>query len=564
MSLRKTLTRSIILLAVLTSAFLTSAQDSRPIDWIPAETAGFMRLNLATNSPLVGLNLAAYVASALQPNRIANQAITSLDMLIPLTPLDVQGANFNRDIFPWLGSEILIAYRQFGDNLQVADEDLLFILPSRNALVSASSLAEIIQGQDLLERATYRDSTLYVGDRATIAITPTAVIIGARDLVEAALDLQVGEGISLIDEPAYRALAPHLADDALVSAYLKGDEAHRALSMIVSGTDDTAPLIAALGEALAAKRGEATFEQAVLGDSLGALAVSVEPDTLRNNMVQATLTLYDTDQPETVTVSNFDAGVLDLIPQNAMIVHTGTDAAGAVYDVLYTLPLTNFAGELLGGFPVNVTLAAANDLVQEPTSADIEAAVSGALTALDTLGGFNLDDDLLQHLSGSYAVALIPRPNNPSPLNTRYDVLIIARVSDADAAVAGLEQAAKTVFNLDALGTDANFQTLPADNPAILFGTVDDILIIGTGDAPQAALRALTGDNRLITRERWQSVSEDAVPHLYIDIPPIYNTFFPQAGAPTISALEQLGAHTSYLGKGVYRVALQVTLPGGF
>jgi hypothetical protein len=560
---------TLIAVALFCIAFPASAQETRPVDWIPAEAAGFMRLNLNGDS-LLGLNMAAFVGSFLQPTRYDFQAFNSLDALIPLTPLDVEGASFDRDILPWLDDEILIAYQQFGSDLVVDDEDLLFILPTTNAFLAASSLTDIIQGQDLLERQTYRDSTLYVGDHATIAFTPAAVVIGSTDMVEATLDLQAGEGISLVDEPSYRALASHLPDDALLSAYVKGEEARRALSVLVSGSEESVPLLAALGAALSEKRGQTTFEQAVLGDSLGAIAVSLQPDTLRINSVRATLTLYDSDEPEQTTVADFEPSVLDAVPQNSMIVHSGTDASGAVYDVLYTLPLTNFLGEILAGFPVGVTAAAANDLIDEPTPTDIEAAVSGLLDALDRLGNFSLEDDFLQYLSGSYAVAVMPRPNDPSPLNTPYDVLVVAQVNDAESAVEGLGQAAQLVLNLETLETttigDLTFQTVPGNSSgeaAVTMGAVDNLLLIGTGRSIEYALDALRGDNRLITRERWLTVSEDVTPHLYLDITPIYNTFFPQRGAPVISALDQLSAYTSYLGEGVYVVNVLVTLPGG-
>lgn len=569
MTLRRSLTKSVFVMAlvVFLSNIGVTAQDSRPIDWIPAEAAGFLRLNLEGDA-LLGLNMAAFVGSFLQPTRLEFQPFASLDALIPLTPLDVEGVSFNNNILPWIGDEILIAYNQFGDELRVDDEDLLFILPTTNALLSASSLSSVIQGQDLLERETYRDATLYLGDRATIAFTPAAVVIGSTEMVKAALDLQAGEGISLIDEPAYRALAPHLPEDGLLSAYIKGDEARRALSVLVSGSEEAAPLIAALGEALSTKRGEATFEQAALGNSLGAIAVSVQPDTLRINSVRATLTLYDADQPQQAAVEDFNVAVLDAIPQNAMIVHTGTDAAGAVYDVLYTLPLTNFLGEILAGFPVDVTTAAANDLLDEPTATSIESAVNGLVEAFDRFGDFDLEADLLQHLTGSYIVALMPRPNNPSALNTRYDVLVVAEVSDGDAAVEGLAQAAQVALNLESLETitltDFTFQTVPGrGEAAVAMGTVDNLLIVGTGAAVEAAVNAHGGDNRLVERERWQSVSEDSVPNLYLDMAPIYNTFFPQPGAPAFAILNQVSADTTYVGGGVYVVNVLVTIPGG-
>jgi hypothetical protein len=559
-------TVALILLLISPAA---AQEDLQPEAWIPTDFAGFLTLHLDSGDTLLGLNMAAFVASFLQPTRFAFEAIQSLDAVIPLTQLDVENVSFNTDILPWLGGDIILAYKEFGENLVVDDDDLLMILPTRDALQSASSFSRILENQDLLERETYREITLYLADKTTIAFTPQAVIIGQTDAVKSALDLQSGEGESLVDSATYQAIQGASPDNALVSSYIKGSEAMRVFSVLVSGGESSLPLFKALGEALSEHRGDSSFEQIMLGDSLDGVGLYLQPDTLRMGAMRATVTLYDADQPEAVATAEFNTAALDLIPQNAMVVLDGSDAVGAVYDLLYALPLTNFAGRILGGFPLRESAGSTSGAIEEPTPDNIKQAVDGVLMALDEVTDFDLQDDLLQYLSGSYAVAFIPRPNNPNPLGLPYDVIVIAEITD-EAALDGLVVLTRAVLGLEELESitvdDFDFQTVEVETavePAISMGVVDQMLVITTGSAAEPVLDARRGDNQLVSRPRWQNISEESIPNLYLDIPAIYNTFFPQAGGSSLQRISQLGARTTYLGDGLYRVEVQVILPGG-
>jgi len=561
---------SIALLILLLSSPAAAQNSPGPEAWVPADFAGFLKLHMDSSDTLLGLNMAAFVASFIQPTRFNFEPIQSLDAVIPLTQLDVENASFNTDILPWLGGDIILAYQEIGKDLTVDTQHMLMILPSRDALQSASSFSRILENQDLLKHETYRDMTLYVADKSTIAFTPQAVIIGQTDAVKNVLDLQNDEGERLIDSEAYQAIQSTNPGNALVSAYINGSEALRIFTVLMSGGEASLPLFQALGEALSTYRGTASFEQIVLGDSLDGVGVSLQPDTLRMGMMQATVTLYDADKPEAITLNEFNTAALNLIPQNAMVVQDGTDAVGAVYDVLYALPLTNFAGRILGGFPINESAGSSSGQIDEPTPENIAQAVDGVLTALSRVADFDLQDDLLQYLSGSYVIALIPRPNNPSPLNLPYDIIIVAEVNDDEAAINGLSQLTRAILGLDTLTAttieDIDFQTVEVETavePAISMGVVDHMLVITTGSAAEVALDARRGDNQLVSRPRWQAVSEDAIPNLYVDIPAIYNTFFPQSGGSSLQRISQLGAKTTYLGDGLYRVDVQVILPGG-
>ncbi len=561
---------SIALLILLLISPAAAQENLSPENWIPANFAGFLKLRVDSSDTLLGLNMTAFVASFIQPSRFTFENIQSLDAIIPLTQLDVENASFNTDILPWLGGDIILGYKQFGEALTVDDSDLLLILPSRDALQSASSFSRILENQDLLKRETYGEMTLYVADKSTIAFTPQAVIIGETEAVKSVVDLQAGVGERLVDTESYQAIQAAGQEDGLISAYINGSEALRIFSFLMSGGDSSLPLFKALGEALSTHRGAASFEQILLGDSLDGVWVSLMPDTLRRGAMRATVTLYDADKPEAVTVNEFNTAALNMIPQNAMVVQDGSDAAGAVYDLLYALPLTNFAGRILGGFPVAESAGSASGSIDEPTADDIEQAVGGVLAALDRVADFDLQDNFLQYLSGSYAVALIPRPNNPNSLGLPYDIIVVAEVNDDKAALDGLTSLTRAALGLETLASvtieDLDFQTVEVETsvePALSMGVVDHMLVVATGSALESMLDARRGDNQLISRPRWQALSEDAIPNLYVDIPAIYTTFFPQAGGASLQRISQLGATTTYLGDGLYRVDVQVILPGG-
>ncbi len=564
---------SIIVLCVLLVGLVpVQAQTAslNPRAWVPADFAGFIALRTDNLVEMfTGLNMGTTVISILQPTRPNYEAIQSLDMLFPLPQLDLEDASFTQDVLPWLGDEMIIAYREFGDGLTIQTDDLLFILPARDALQAASSFSRIAQGQDLLREEKYQNAALYLADKTTFAIAPEGVIIGEQDQVKAVLDLMAGEGGALIDSVGYEAIAAATPENALVTAYLDGSQALSTLSFIMSGSDSAEPLLAALGQALRQQRGDAAVEQVLLGDELDGVGLHLEADTIRQGVVRATLSLYDADRPVATEVPEFNTDLLTLIPQNAMIIQNGTDAAGLIYDVLYALPLTNFSGQILGAFPVPQTAGSASGLVTEPTAADIERAVENLTGTLEQVLDFNLEDDLLSHLGQSYSIVMLPRPNNPTPfLNTPYDVLILTEVEDGDAVMDGITLLSRALLGWNQPQTitleEYDFQVLgPVDSdPVLSMGMVEDMLLIATGDALQPALDAQRGDNQLISRPLWDSITRDGLPQFYVNIPSFYSTFLPMAGGATLRQGNQLGARTIYRGDGLYQVNVIVTLPG--
>lgn len=556
-----------VMLALALGVLPAAAQDNL-LGWIPADFAGFVDLRIREGETFTTLNLAALVASFLQPERIQYQPLQALENLIPLNHLDIEDVSFQNDIFPWLSSRVIIAYAAIGPDFQDAEDHTVLILPTRDVLQSASSFSRIMQAQDILEQESYRGQTLYLADKTTIAFVPEAVLIGPRELVEAVIDTHAGETERLIDQPAYTAVVTASPQNAIVSGFIKGSEALRVLSVLIEGDESALPVLQGLSDVLDTYRQGTSLEEIILDEALDGVAFGLQADTVRLNTVHVTLTLFTDAVTTPAAAAEFNSDLLNLLPQNAMIVQNGTDAPGAIYNLLAALPLVNFAGRVVGAFPVQSTMP--EESLSTPGASDIEQALGGWLSVLNRQANFDLDHDLLDHLNGSYTVALLPRPNDPLlPLNTPYDVLLVAEVDDPEAALNGAAQLTEVLLPLNPLENatidDIEFSVVKHQGePVLQMGIVDNLLVVATGDALEPSLDARRGDDRLISRDRWNEISRDTVPQWYVDIPAVYSTFLPQYVGPQLQEIRQLGLRTEVLGEGLFQMHLTVTRPSQF
>ena len=562
MLIRALTTLALLLLALTPTAAQETETD--PLSWIPGDFAGYLRLRIDPDATLTTINIATFAASFLQPERVAMEPAQQLEAIIPLTQLDVEDASYVSDILPWLGDEIIIAYAQFGPDFSVQADDAVLILPTTDALQSASSLSRIFAEQDALAHETYGEYSLYLADKAAVVFTPGTVLIGPEALVKAMLDAEVGE--RLVDDPAYRRVAGD--QHGVLSGYLNGREALSALSFLLQGDETAMPILEDIGLVLDTYTEQGGLEKLLLDNALDSVAFTLEADTIRLSSLRLSLTFYDASYSQPVTAEEFNVEVLNYLPQNAMIVHNGTDARTAAYDLLAVLPLANFASQVLGAFPVTESSGVTSGAVTVPDAAAMEQAIGGFLSALARNANYDLDHDLLQYFSGSYAVALLPRPNDPLPvLNASYEFLLVAEVDNEAAAFEGATSLVRLLLGQDELDTftiaDTEFAVVRVeDEPLLYVGTVDSLLLVAAGDVLERAMDARRGDNRLVNRERWQNVSQNTIPQLYVDIPAVYSTFRPQAGGAQVQEIRQISARTDYVGDGVFEMNILVTMPG--
>jgi hypothetical protein len=497
------------------------------------------------------------------------------ETFLPLEAMfDIEDASFAGDVFPWLNGDVVLAYREFDGPLSANQNDILMILPVSDMFLAASRLNRIIEGQNLAERDTYRGVELYIGDKSTMALTPHVVLVGSTELVQAALDLQAGEGESISEQPAYQAIQAAVPEDALAFAYITGENAPAVLSLLLSGAETPDPLFEVAGDVLRDRRGEEALETLLLTGEVNSAGFILQQGRQRPLTLEASVVVYTDNAPSGDSTGEFDTSLLDLVPRSAMIVHRGTDVDAAINDLLVALPFSNFAGRMLAGFPLNQTVGSLSGLIEDPTANDVQTAITGMLSALESNADFDLEGDLLDHLTGSYVVALLPSPNEPVPfLNTPFDTILMAKVNDGDAALVGATQLIEMLLGVQDLPTEtienqtfSSVRLSGSGDAVIRLGIVDDTLIIGTGRSPEQALAAQRGDNRLTHEVRWQVFTEDdaPTPDLYVDLNGVYNTFFPAPGG-TLGSSEGirfgLTASLQYRGDGVFSVDMVMTLP---
>lgn len=537
--------------------------------WIPADFAGYIRLDMTDpGTANESVSMGAFIVSILQPTRVTLQSAVSLNTVLPVDVLDLENATFSSTILPWLGNELIIGYRALPDDFAAGTDDVLLILPMRGEFAGVSGLTSVIQGQDLLERDTYRGALLYRGDQTAIAVTPLAVLIGAEDLIQAALDTEAGALPAMTDDAVYTSVRGALPERAGIFAYFREDAARNGLAYVVNGGGDAASLLASIGDTASELSGRNTIETALLSSDVDAVGVALQLDTRLSGAVSGTAVVHTAetlDAPDPAV----DPALMEYIPRSAMFVHSGTNAQTAAWITLSSLPLANFASEVVGGFPVAPTAASAQGALPRPSAQDVQGAVSGFAEALSAVQGIDLDEDVFGHLRGGYAFAMLPRPNNPLPvLNTPFDGLLVAQADDADTVLEMLADVFAAFVPAGQMGTDrlgdVAFTTITApdtDEPILRIGAVGDVVMIASGDAAQQALNARRGDNRLIDQERWQMLNRHMFPTVYLDIAAAYNTFFPTSGGGlTNTSLRQVGIQSAALGDGLYALTLEITV----
>ena len=553
--------------AVAQNATPETSSVPAPIDWIPADFTGFVRVDMTDpQSTLRSLNLSLFTASMLQPSRIRYAQGQTYDAYFPLTTFDMENTSFTQNVLPWLDHEVIIAYKSFGAQFEATTENTVMIFPTIDGLQSASALSAVIKAQDFLQRETYRDNIIYDGDKTSFAFLSSAVIVGPSALLHETIDTMTGNSTPLTADPVYQQVHAALPPTTLISAYVEKTAAAHALAALLSNSTTADPILTAVNESLALLNTDKTPERLLLSGSLDGIGIGINADLRQATDVSVHVILHTVDTPDT-TDTVFDPAVLDLIPRSAMIVQSGADASTIATDALYSLPFLNFAGSALAAFPVAQN---SGQSLTVPTAQVAQAAVSGFLSAIK--GTVDVQSDLLDKLKGSYSLALLPRPNDPLPgLNAPYDVLLIVKTDSAAAAQAAQTSASKLLATFIAplqsedLDTQT-FQTLHAADTGemlVSVGAVDNLFVLGTGSAAQLALDAQRGDNRLTAQDRWTHLSQnDQLPYTYIDVNAFYNTFLPSTGGPAVRPVSQLGIHSRYLGDNLFELEMRVALSG--
>ncbi len=542
----------------------TAGVTDTPLGWIPSDFDGFVRLDMTDSaSTLTDMNVGLFVAAILQPTRTSYTQRQTYDNFFPLDSFDVENFTFTQNIMPWLKDELIVGYKKLDTSFVVDASDAVLILPTTNAFAASNALAAVIKGQDFhTKEEIYHGVIVYPGDHTAFAVTPSAVLAGPVDLLHETIDTMLGSSPSLTADPVYQQVRAALPQNNLILGYLGKNASAHALSAILSSDGTAQPFLTALTQSLDAIDNAKTPDRLLLSGAVDGVGVSVDYDRFQTSYTKAHVILHTSDTPDS-TDATFDSSVLNLIPRSAMLVQSGTDASATATEALYSLPYLSFAGKTFSAFPISPS--AAGTVLTAPTADQIETVVNSFLTTVKPV--VDVKSDLINKIKGSYALALIPRPNNPLPvLDTPFDMLLVVKTDSANTAQAVQASAARLLATFTAplqseqLGSQT-FQTLSAPNssdPLVRIGSVGNMVVIGTGSAVPLALQAQQGDDRLTNQDRWKNLSQNnQIPYVYVDVNAIYNTFLPTAGGPTTRPVSQLGIQSRYLGSSLF--ALDVT-----
>jgi hypothetical protein len=604
------------LMIVCSAPAFAQADETDWLTWLPADFVGALRFDVSDrNAALTSVNLNLLVSGALQPARTRDAART-FDSIFPVTAFDLEEGSFDDLILPWLGDQVVVGYRTLGAGLTARADETLLILPTSDPFQSLSVMREALTGQDLLTQDSYRGVTIYNGDETAFAFTPTAILIGDAPLIRASLDVGFGDAPRLTDTPTYQAVATTLLDAAPraagqpqtppIFAYFAGDlvaSLPRALFSTERAADalfdawlgalttltasaraipdveatpeaEATPALDAMERGIeqsamieqSAIRGEVSLpaERALLSGAADAVGIALSYDAVRLERARADVVIH-TSAPMLPDPAH-DPAILEFVPRNALLVTTG--AAERAGDGAWTaLPLANFAGLALAAFPIDPSFG--SQVLPLPTADDVTTALDGFIT-LTNAAGVNLRGDVLDRLTGSYVLALTPRPNNPTPaLDTPFDALIAADVTgDSAEVVDALANTIRLVFGdivedetLTVRGQDFAARTASVNGEAVVrLIALDGRVLIATGDAANGALAAYIGDNRLVVQDRWTALNADGLTYFYADMPVVFNTFFPDVTGEGLAAIRQIGMTSRAAAADLLHIRLTVTL----
>jgi hypothetical protein len=571
----------LLLLLTLTAApALAQTRGSRAVDFIPSSVAGILRLNVSDPAEtLQGLNAALFTGSQLQRERLTYEGEPpALEAALPLRDLfrtDSLDAILDAAILPWAAGEIVVAYADFDERLRASAEDILLVIPSEGMLAAASGLGALVDLEPAPEQRLYRGVNLYVRRGIAIANTSPAVFIGPEALVQQALDVQAGARESLGASATYQAVAAAADPEAFLFAYAQGAHVLTGFSGVISGAARAEDLYGLLGGLLRQTRGGDAFETRLLDGGFDAVGINLRAEfaatggSLNGEAFFHPVGGSALAQPEAESPA-LDARLLEYIPRNALLAGQGGDLGDLLEDGIAALPLTNFARQMIA-LPIPL-IGTDAEFVTVPSTAEALTAQATFFDLLRGVGDLDLLTEVVEPLRGPYALALLPRPNDPLPLvNSPADLLIVAQPADIDAARAGLGKLLPLLFGVQALepleGDDARFQRFAGAN-AILFslGVVDDRLIFSTGlEAAGLAVIAGEGENRLVNLEPWQNLTADFPATWLLDIHVFYNTFFPRAAGqvPALDARTRLALGYAIRADGLHTVSWRAAFPVG-
>lgn len=382
------------------------------------------------------------------------------------------GINYANDIAPWLGEHIAIGFN---------DEDDFVMLAATTDPALSDRFVQKLDAVLLDESFTVTGLEGYVAYGSAVGIQQVVEVMdGEREALAGAAGMQQTFG--------------RLPVDRFAAVYIDGEAI----------------------EAFFVEQG--IVPSMVLGENtltgVGA-AASMQPGSPGVIRFDAALGFGEPVPAPVASTSALGVEVEKIVPSNALALFAAYDLRIPVRAGLYAFSLQSY---------VQSGIAAAAEgekLPNMPSQEQAQSMANGLLAAAnlmlrETGLSINLEKDVLDWLSGEYAVGLLPNPgglwNDP---RFRADVFFVAQVIDQNAArniVEIFSRVLDTQFDLTpSLVNIEGYDLRSVPDPAtganlFIFGLIDNFLVVATGDSIQQFAGVASGSApNLAGSAAWQA-----------------------------------------------------------
>ena len=459
------------------AAAITPAAQSEPaLDGaalVPDTYGGFVGMVGGRQLPQNLLGVRMLLGGSLtDPDDLIQQLVA---VLFPDSNID-----YAADIAPWLGESLA-----FGVN---SETDWVAVVATADTARSDSFIQKLIVylgGEGVQFTPIIHEGVVVYASSATgLTAVNGHVVYGALEGVKGVIDVSAGRATSIAETGGFLQVADGLGAGAAVSLYLSGEALRRSLA---EQDVDISPL---LGEVQVTGMG---------------MALSTAWPTSRLNLAMGWSEPVDGPVMNTPTAGSLFTQAL---PADSLGFYTSYDVRWPVQIGLYIYAAQTY---------FQATLSAIDEgrpTPDLPTAAQLKAQADGvlalaSLTLSRQLGvTINLEQNVLQWLSGEYGVALLRNPTGQS-LDPRLpvDFALMAQVIDRNATLNTVEILSRVVASelglTPVLVNIGGYDLRAVPGPAgagnmFVFGIVDEFLVLATG----------TGIDQIV------SVANEALPSL--------------------------------------------------
>ncbi|MBN1287907.1 MAG: DUF3352 domain-containing protein [Anaerolineae bacterium] len=465
-------------------------------DLIPAGYDGFINLagrdlpaHLAKLRALLGLGADASASM---------QGIT--DAIFPGA-----GVSYANDIAPWLGEHITIGFR----------------LDDENDFVALAATTDTARSDAFVQKV----SPALAGGAITITALEGYVAYGAVEGIRQVVSVMSGEAAALAEAPGVQQVFSRLPVDRFAAAYVDGEAVTHLL--LASGIDS----------------GMVLGDNALTGIGFAASSPADNPEAARFDVALGFSEPVPAPVPSTAALGSL---VEKAVPADALGLFTAYDLRVPVRAGLYAFALQTYVQDGMEAAAKGEPLPKMPTQSQSASMADSLLA-TGSLMLRSTGLQISLEQDVLDWLSGEYALGLLP---NPAGLwgapSIPVDGFAMTQIIDRNATMNIVEILSRVLasqfeltLNLVNIG-GYDLRAVPdtaSGGNLFIFGMVGDFLVVATGDSIQQLVDVASGSApNLAGSAAWQARARSVEPGsealLYVPASETLNTLSEGMTAP--------------------------------